>query len=165
MSFASFLFVFTCFCIMLCFGTNKVIVSFLCIKYLCNFFMAKEIHTINFTYILHQQPHLVNKRDVYLELALDVLCKSTCSMCWWQGGRTVTVLACVFHLQEKKIFQIPWMHAARHGWDMEKDAPLFRNWAIHTGIGKTKNGQWDWGNGERKGSMACHDILLFAILY
>ncbi|XP_074947318.1 interferon regulatory factor 2 isoform X2 [Phalacrocorax aristotelis] len=36
-------------------------------------------------------------------------------------------------LQEKKIFQIPWMHAARHGWDVEKDAPLFRNWAIHTG--------------------------------
>ncbi|XP_023670485.1 interferon regulatory factor 2-like isoform X3 [Paramormyrops kingsleyae] len=35
--------------------------------------------------------------------------------------------------REKKIFQIPWMHAARHGWDMEKDAPLFRNWAIHTG--------------------------------
>lgn len=27
------------------------------------------------------------------------------------------------------------MHAARHGWDVEKDAPLFRNWAIHTGIG------------------------------
>uniref|UniRef100_A0A672SP64 Interferon regulatory factor 2a n=1 Tax=Sinocyclocheilus grahami TaxID=75366 RepID=A0A672SP64_SINGR len=34
---------------------------------------------------------------------------------------------------EKKIFQIPWMHAARHGWDLEKDAPLFMNWAIHTG--------------------------------
>jgi len=29
--------------------------------------------------------------------------------------------------------KIPWMHAARHGWDVEKDAPLFRNWAIHTG--------------------------------
>ena len=26
------------------------------------------------------------------------------------------------------------MHAARHGWDVEKDAPLFRNWAIHTGM-------------------------------
>ncbi|KAL4618246.1 interferon regulatory factor 2-like isoform X1 [Arapaima gigas] len=35
--------------------------------------------------------------------------------------------------KEKKIFQIPWMHAARHGWDVEKDAPLFRKWAIHTG--------------------------------
>ncbi|XP_028657953.1 interferon regulatory factor 2 [Erpetoichthys calabaricus] len=35
--------------------------------------------------------------------------------------------------REKKIFQIPWMHAARHGWDVDKDAPLFRNWAIHTG--------------------------------
>ncbi|XP_014351568.2 interferon regulatory factor 2 isoform X2 [Latimeria chalumnae] len=35
--------------------------------------------------------------------------------------------------KEKKIFQIPWMHAARHGWDLEKDAPLFKNWAVHTG--------------------------------
>ncbi|KAF0039711.1 hypothetical protein F2P81_007946 [Scophthalmus maximus] len=34
---------------------------------------------------------------------------------------------------EKRIFQIPWMHAARHGWDLEKDAPLFMRWAIHTG--------------------------------
>ncbi|XP_073434406.1 interferon regulatory factor 2 isoform X2 [Dendrobates tinctorius] len=25
------------------------------------------------------------------------------------------------------------MHAARHGWDVEKDAPLFKNWAVHTG--------------------------------
>ncbi|KAI4903028.1 hypothetical protein NFI96_033382, partial [Prochilodus magdalenae] len=35
--------------------------------------------------------------------------------------------------KEEKIFQIPWMHAARHGWDLDKDAPLFKNWAIHTG--------------------------------
>lgn len=35
--------------------------------------------------------------------------------------------------REKKIFQIPWMHAARHGWDLQKDAPLFMKWAIHTG--------------------------------
>nr|XP_046262279.1 interferon regulatory factor 2 [Scatophagus argus]XP_046262280.1 interferon regulatory factor 2 [Scatophagus argus]XP_046262281.1 interferon regulatory factor 2 [Scatophagus argus] len=35
--------------------------------------------------------------------------------------------------EEKRIFQIPWMHAARHGWDLEKDAPLFMRWAIHTG--------------------------------
>lgn len=40
------------------------------------------------------------------------------------------------YLQEKKIFQIPWMHAARHGWELDKDAPLFMNWAIHTGIGR-----------------------------
>lgn len=31
------------------------------------------------------------------------------------------------------MFQIPWKHAAKHGWDMEKDACLFRSWAIHTG--------------------------------
>ncbi|KFU92299.1 Interferon regulatory factor 1 [Chaetura pelagica] len=35
--------------------------------------------------------------------------------------------------KDKMIFQIPWKHAAKHGWDMEKDACLFRSWAIHTG--------------------------------
>ncbi|MBN3315418.1 IRF1 factor, partial [Atractosteus spatula] len=35
--------------------------------------------------------------------------------------------------KEKKIFQIPWKHAARHGWDLDKDACLFKQWAIHTG--------------------------------
>ncbi|NXY86569.1 IRF1 factor, partial [Alcedo cyanopectus] len=35
--------------------------------------------------------------------------------------------------QDKMMFQIPWKHAAKHGWDMEKDACLFRSWAIHTG--------------------------------
>ncbi|XP_076845587.1 interferon regulatory factor 2a [Brachyhypopomus gauderio] len=35
--------------------------------------------------------------------------------------------------EKEKIFQIPWMHAARHGWDLDKDAPLFMNWAVHTG--------------------------------
>ncbi|XP_023659400.1 interferon regulatory factor 1b [Paramormyrops kingsleyae] len=34
---------------------------------------------------------------------------------------------------EKKIFSIPWKHAARHGWEMDKDASLFMQWAIHTG--------------------------------
>lgn len=32
------------------------------------------------------------------------------------------------------IFQIPWKHAAKHGWDINKDACLFRSWAIHTGV-------------------------------
>ncbi|KAM5170824.1 interferon regulatory factor 1 isoform 1-T2 [Mantella aurantiaca] len=35
--------------------------------------------------------------------------------------------------KEELVFQIPWKHAARHGWDMDKDASLFRSWAIHTG--------------------------------
>ncbi|NWQ59076.1 IRF1 factor, partial [Neopipo cinnamomea] len=38
--------------------------------------------------------------------------------------------------KDKRIFQIPWKHAAKHGWDMEKDACLFRSWAIHTGVYK-----------------------------
>ncbi|KAJ6667965.1 hypothetical protein lerEdw1_016286 [Lerista edwardsae] len=39
----------------------------------------------------------------------------------------------ILKLQEEKLFQIPWKHAAKHGWELEKDACLFRNWAIHTG--------------------------------
>ncbi|CAI5766595.1 interferon regulatory factor 1 [Podarcis lilfordi] len=35
--------------------------------------------------------------------------------------------------KDEKLFQIPWKHAAKHGWELEKDACLFRNWAIHTG--------------------------------
>ncbi|XP_043111153.1 interferon regulatory factor 1a [Puntigrus tetrazona] len=35
--------------------------------------------------------------------------------------------------QAARVFQIPWKHAARHGWNIDKDATLFRNWAIHTG--------------------------------
>ncbi|KAI5629930.1 interferon regulatory factor 1 [Silurus asotus] len=35
--------------------------------------------------------------------------------------------------KEKKMFSIPWKHAARHGWEMDKDACLFKQWAIHTG--------------------------------
>ncbi|XP_076012069.1 interferon regulatory factor 1-like [Genypterus blacodes] len=35
--------------------------------------------------------------------------------------------------QSEKIFQIPWKHAARHGWSIDRDATLFRSWAMHTG--------------------------------
>ncbi|XP_039866572.1 interferon regulatory factor 1a [Simochromis diagramma] len=35
--------------------------------------------------------------------------------------------------QSARIFQIPWKHAARHGWSIERDATLFRSWAMHTG--------------------------------
>ncbi|XP_034407044.1 interferon regulatory factor 1b [Cyclopterus lumpus] len=35
--------------------------------------------------------------------------------------------------RDKTMFSIPWKHAARHGWEMEKDASLFKQWAIHTG--------------------------------
>ncbi|KAK9536894.1 hypothetical protein VZT92_006647 [Zoarces viviparus] len=35
--------------------------------------------------------------------------------------------------RDKTMFSIPWKHAARHGWEMEKDANLFKQWAIHTG--------------------------------
>ncbi|XP_073335329.1 interferon regulatory factor 1b isoform X2 [Pagrus major] len=35
--------------------------------------------------------------------------------------------------KEKTMFSIPWKHAARHGWELAKDASLFKLWAIHTG--------------------------------
>ncbi|XP_028296299.1 interferon regulatory factor 2-like [Gouania willdenowi] len=35
--------------------------------------------------------------------------------------------------QSAQIFQIPWTHAARHGWSIDRDATLFRSWAMHTG--------------------------------
>uniref|UniRef100_A0A672FI69 Interferon regulatory factor 1-like n=1 Tax=Salarias fasciatus TaxID=181472 RepID=A0A672FI69_SALFA len=38
-----------------------------------------------------------------------------------------------FNLQSALIFQIPWKHAARHGWSIDRDATLFRSWALHTG--------------------------------
>ncbi|XP_030835279.1 uncharacterized protein LOC115918232 isoform X2 [Strongylocentrotus purpuratus] len=34
--------------------------------------------------------------------------------------------------KERQIVKIPWKHAARHGWSRDKDACLFRAWAIHT---------------------------------
>ncbi|XP_065143721.1 interferon regulatory factor 1b isoform X1 [Paramisgurnus dabryanus] len=35
--------------------------------------------------------------------------------------------------KEQGMFSIPWKHAARHGWEVDKDACLFKQWAIHTG--------------------------------
>ncbi|KAM9817514.1 interferon regulatory factor 2-like [Neosynchiropus ocellatus] len=35
--------------------------------------------------------------------------------------------------QPEKVFQIPWKHAARHGWSLDRDATLFQSWAVHTG--------------------------------
>ncbi|KAM7406324.1 hypothetical protein PAMP_000708 [Pampus punctatissimus] len=36
--------------------------------------------------------------------------------------------------QSARVFQIPWKHAARHGWSIDRDATLFRSWAMHTGF-------------------------------
>ncbi|XP_072302176.1 interferon regulatory factor 1b isoform X2 [Eucyclogobius newberryi] len=35
--------------------------------------------------------------------------------------------------KDKTMFSIPWKHAARHGWELNKDASLFKMWAVHTG--------------------------------
>lgn len=54
---------------------------------------------------------------------------------------------CVYVVQEEMIFQIPWKHAAKHGWDINKDACLFRSWAIHTGV---TLGLWPWRQGKKQ---------------
>jgi hypothetical protein len=33
----------------------------------------------------------------------------------------------------EKIFQVSWKHASRHGWCVETDACIFKEWALHTG--------------------------------
>ncbi|XP_054627137.1 interferon regulatory factor 1-like [Dunckerocampus dactyliophorus] len=35
--------------------------------------------------------------------------------------------------KSEKVFQIPWKHAARQSWSIDRDATLFRSWAMHTG--------------------------------
>lgn len=35
--------------------------------------------------------------------------------------------------REKRVFKVSWKHASRHGWSVDKDACLFRDWAEHTG--------------------------------
>ncbi|KAM4620484.1 interferon regulatory factor 1b isoform 2-T3 [Polymixia lowei] len=50
-----------------------------------------------------------------------------------------TISGLVWVDTDKKMFSIPWKHAARHGWEEAKDACLFKKWAIHTG--KFKEGQ------------------------
>uniref|UniRef100_A0A8C6TML4 Interferon regulatory factor n=1 Tax=Neogobius melanostomus TaxID=47308 RepID=A0A8C6TML4_9GOBI len=35
--------------------------------------------------------------------------------------------------KERTMFSIPWKHAARQGWELNKDASLFKEWALHTG--------------------------------
>lgn len=57
----------------------------------------------------------------------------------------------MYTVQEEMIFQIPWKHAAKHGWDINKDACLFRSWAIHTG-GQGGGG----GRGETGGDIHYH---------
>ena len=54
-------------------------------------------------------------------------------------------------IQEEMIFQIPWKHAAKHGWDINKDACLFRSWAIHTGVCPGLQAWGGWGREETRG--------------
>jgi len=53
-------------------------------------------------------------------------------VCWQQYDIQKFLLS-YFISQSARIFQIPWKHAARHGWSIDRDATLFRSWAMHTG--------------------------------
>lgn len=44
-----------------------------------------------------------------------------------------TIAGLVWVDKGQMMFSIPWKHAARHGWEVDKDACLFKQWAIHTG--------------------------------
>ena len=35
--------------------------------------------------------------------------------------------------QEKMVFRVPWIHAKKRDYNQERDAALFREWAIHSG--------------------------------
>lgn len=58
--------------------------------------------------------------------------------------------------REKMIFRVPWIHAKKRDYNQERDAALFREWAIHSGMregGKReregeRGERWD-GEGER----------------
>lgn len=41
--------------------------------------------------------------------------------------------------KSRKIFQVPWKHAGKPGFVLERDAMLFKEWARHTG--KYKDGE------------------------
>ena len=36
--------------------------------------------------------------------------------------------------EDKMIFRVPWIHAKKRDYNMERDAALFREWAIHSGV-------------------------------
>lgn len=35
--------------------------------------------------------------------------------------------------EEKNVFKVPWIHAKKRGYNRERDAALFRAWAMHSG--------------------------------
>ncbi|XP_016151464.1 interferon regulatory factor 1-like [Sinocyclocheilus grahami] len=53
----------------------------------------------------------------------------------WLEGKidSNTIAGLMWVNKEESMFSIPWKHAARHGWQVDKDACLFKQWAIHTG--------------------------------
>ncbi|XP_016300709.1 interferon regulatory factor 1b [Sinocyclocheilus anshuiensis] len=59
----------------------------------------------------------------------------------WLEGKidSNTIAGLMWVNKEENMFSIPWKHAARHGWQVDKDACLFKQWAIHTG--KYKEGE------------------------
>ncbi|XP_016374633.1 interferon regulatory factor 1-like [Sinocyclocheilus rhinocerous] len=53
---------------------------------------------------------------------------------WLEGKISSNTIAGLMWVnKQENMFSIPWKHAARHGWQVDKDACLFKQWAIHTG--------------------------------
>lgn len=72
-----------------------------------------------------QQPPQHPHRHVHTHLGSSCFLKSVKLNSMWHNIYLVR--------QSARIFQIPWKHAARHGWSIDRDATLFRSWAMHTG--------------------------------
>ena len=55
--------------------------------------------------------------------------------------------------QEKMVFRVPWIHAKKRDYNQERDAALFREWAIHSGrfLARVEMGGEEGGEGEGKG--------------
>ena len=52
--------------------------------------------------------------------------------------------------QEQMIFRVPWIHAKKRDYNQERDAALFREWAIHSGEGG-RDGERGGREGGREG--------------
>ena len=50
-------------------------------------------------------------------------------------------------------FRVPWKHASRHGWDIDRDASIFKMWAVYTGKYSSETKQM---SEKKKRSLAKH---------
>ena len=46
--------------------------------------------------------------------------------------------------EDKTVFKVPWIHAKKRGYNRERDAALFREWAMHSGRYKEDSDPTAW---------------------